>query len=80
MRRFVEAAEIAQMPVSEPRSGDSREEVLSPAEFTGFFAASLRLASTGTKVEVIGDLELETGDGENQPRKAFLDNAYSVYL
>jgi uncharacterized protein YtpQ (UPF0354 family) len=64
----------------ESSNDDTVEEVLSPTEFTCFFAASLRLASPKTQIEVTGELELETGDGNNQQRKAFLDNAYSVYL
>ena len=56
------------------------EPLLSPEAFTGLFSACLRLACPALVVQVTGDLELETGDGGENPRKAFLDNAYSVYL
>ena len=62
--------------------GVSEEElaVLTPEAFTSLFSACLQLACPALVVQVTGKLELETGDGGENPRKAFLDNAYSVYL
>ncbi|MGK0188077.1 MAG: hypothetical protein ACI9R3_003869 [Verrucomicrobiales bacterium] len=54
--------------------------VLTPQAFTGLFSACLQHSCPELVVQVTGNLELETGDGGKNPRKAFLDNAYSVYL
>ena len=61
-------------------SAEEEPRVLSKEAFTGLFSACLQLACPTLVVRVTGELELETGDGGENPRKAFLDNAYSVYL
>lgn len=58
---------------------DTEAALLSPEAFTGLFSACLKQASPELFVTVTGKLELETGDGCENPRKAFLDNAYNVY-
>ena len=63
-----------------PDEGNEGIAVLSPGAFTGLFAACLRQSSSDLSVKVTGELELETGENGSNSRKAFLDNAYSVYL
>lgn len=69
-------------PLNIGRSGGPEEDtaVLTPQAFTGLFSACLQHSCPQLDVQVTGNLELETGDGGKNPRKAFLDNAYSVYL
>jgi uncharacterized protein YtpQ (UPF0354 family) len=60
--------------------GKRAEPPMSPAAFTEHVAEKVRAAVPGIEVSVVGDLELAIHAGDDGSNRAFLDNAYQLFL
>ncbi len=60
-------------------AGCSKSGVVSPSQFTQDYAASLRSAMPGSKVEIVKDLEVRITKPDGHTLTSYLDNAYNTY-
>ena len=60
--------------------GKPTDPPMSPAAFTEHVADKVRAAIPGMEVTVVGDLELAIRTGDDSNNRAFLNNAYQLFL
>ena len=60
--------------------GGKSEPPMDPAAFTEHVAKKVRAAVPGLEVTIVGDLELAIRTGEDGNNRAFLNNAYQMFL
>lgn len=60
--------------------GKSAPPPMDPAEFTAYVADRVRAAVPSMEVTIVGDLELAIRTGDDGNNRAFLNNAYQMFL
>ncbi|HEY1137989.1 MAG TPA: DUF1444 family protein [Xanthomonadaceae bacterium] len=60
--------------------GGKSEPAMDPAAFTEHVAKKVRAAVPGLEVTIVGDLELAIRTGDDGNNRAFLNNAYQMFL